>query len=70
VLVYRSLKPENILITEEGHIKLTDYWLSEVTMEQSISSLDYTLECVPFETLDGEFGQEADIWAMGVLMFR
>lgn len=28
-VVYRNLKPENILITDDGHIKLTDYVLSK-----------------------------------------
>jgi serine/threonine protein kinase len=33
-LVYRELKPENLLVTEDGHIKLTDYGLSKVIIEE------------------------------------
>jgi serine/threonine protein kinase len=29
-IIYRELKPENILVTADGHIKLTDYGLSKV----------------------------------------
>ena len=71
-LVYRQLKPENLLITNQGHIKLTDYGLSKVIIQskQSISTFVGTLQYMAPEALDGQFGQKADIWALGVLMYE
>ena len=33
-IIYRELKPENLLVTNEGHIKLTDYGLSKMIIEE------------------------------------
>lgn len=33
-IIYRELKPENILVTNDGHVKLTDYGLSKMIVEE------------------------------------
>ena len=71
-IVYRELKPENLLVNDEGHIKLTDYGLSKVIIEdrKSISTFVGTLEYMAPEAYSGEFGQKADIWSLGVVMYE
>ena len=34
-IIYRELKPENILVTNEGHVKLTDYGLSKMIVSEN-----------------------------------
>lgn len=71
-IVYRDLKPENVLLTEEGHIKLTDfgfcksvYGSKRRTTHQVCGTLQYlSPECI-WQTAHG---QEADYWALGVLI--
>lgn len=36
--LFRDLKPDNMLITNEGHIKLTDFGLSKVKLDRGMWS--------------------------------
>lgn len=42
--LFRDLKPDNMLISNEGHIKLTDFGLSKVKLDRGMRSISLTLE--------------------------
>lgn len=73
-LVPRDVKLDNIMLTLSGHIKMTDYGLSKVSMP-SPTSLTRTY-CgtpdfmAPEIVMEHAYDQSVDWWAFGVLLYE
>lgn len=69
-VTYRDLKPENLLLDAEGHLKLADFGFAKV-----VPDLTYTLcgtpEYLAPEIILGHgYGRSVDWWALGILLFE
>jgi serine/threonine protein kinase len=72
-IVYRDLKPENVLIDQEGHIKLTDFGLSKVAPnnEDLTFTVCGTPEYVAPEVIQNEgHNKNIDWWSLGILLYE
>jgi len=73
-IIYRDLKPENLLISNSGNIIMTDFGLSKVLDDESGGKTETfcgTPEYLAPEILEGKsYGTGVDWWSFGTLVYE
>lgn len=71
-IIYRDLKPENVLMDKNGHIKLIDFGFSKqlnnIQKDKAYTNCGTPGYCAPEVMLDHGYTYKADVWSIGIII--
>lgn len=70
-MVYRDLKPENVMVDHRGFLKITDFGMCKLLKNNRAYTLCGTPEYIAPEIVSNKgYGKSVDWWSFGILVFE
>ena len=69
-VIYRDLKPENLLINRDGYLKLTDFGFAKILNGRTYTLCGTPEYLAPEILLNKGYGKAVDWWTLGILIYE
>jgi serine/threonine-protein kinase len=73
-IIHRDIKPQNIIITNDGKVKVADFGIARIATESTIAVSDVTTGSVhyiaPEQARGGYCDEKSDIYSLGITMYE
>ena len=69
-MIYRDLKPENLMIAEDGYIRLIDFSFIKVVSGRTYTICGTPNYMAPEIILNKGYGKAVDWWSLGILIYE